>query len=709
MSAIFRRDFASYFHTFVGWLFIAVLWFFISLYAAMNNFVGLDSSLANSVSIAVLVLLVLIPVLTMRTFAGERRNKTDQLILTAPVSVPGVVLGKFLAAAAVFTIPIVGICAYPLIFSMFGKVPMAVNYLAILGLWLYGLTGIAISIFASSLTENPIISAVLSFAILFISFTMKAITSFAGGVAGKIAQAFDVPTRFDLFLNGTLDLSAVIYLLSVTVLFLFFTVQCIQKRRYSVRKGNISLGAFSLLGIVIAACAVVGINFASAKIPDNVRVVDFTENRIYSLTDTTKDFVKDIDQDVNIYVLAKDESQDETIAKTLGQYQALNSHISVKYVDPSVDTTFASKYTDEKLGANSLIVEGPERSKTIQYGSLYEVTVNAAGGYEMTGYDAEGQITSALSFVTTSELPKIYLLQGHNESELDPVFAENLAKMNVASDTLSLLNQDAVPEDAEAVLINAPAADISADDEAKLEAYAAKGGKLLITLNFLDAAKAPNLMKLLEFYGVKNEAGIIVETDRNHYLSAGQGGGIPTYLLPNVSKESMITQQVIAANGYVFVPFAQALTHGGSDDTFSYTDFLTTSAQAFVHANMADMNDASKIISKDDPQGTWTVGLRAEKTIGENHSTAVIYSSPEIFTSSADQIVAGSNQKLFAGTVGSMVKMAKTLTVDSKSFRNPLLTVTASTAIMLSAVCVLLVPLALLIAGFVIWMRRRRR
>ena len=709
MSAIFCRDFASYFHTFVGWLFIAVLWFFISLYAAMNNFVGLDSTLANSVSIAVLVLLVLIPVLTMRTFAGERRNKTDQLILTAPVSVPGVVLGKFLAAAAVFTIPIVGICAYPLIFSLFGKVPMAVNYLAILGLWLYGLTGIAISIFASSLTENPIISAVLSFAILFISFTMKAITSFVGGVAGKIAQAFDVPTRFDLFLNGTLDLSAVIYLLSVTMLFLFFTVQCIQKRRYSVRKGNISLGAFSLLGIVIAACAVVGVNFASAKIPDHIRVVDFTENRIYSLTDTTKDFVKDIDQDVNIYVLAKDASQDETIAKTLGQYQALNSHISVKYVDPTVDTTFASKYTDEKLGANSLIVEGPDRSKTIQYGSLYEVTVNAAGGYEMTGYDAEGQITSALSFVTTSELPKIYILQGHNESALDPVFAENLSKMNVASDTLSLLNQDAVPEDAEAVLINAPAADISADDEAKLEAYAAKGGKLIITLNFLDAAKMPNFTKLLAFYGVKSEQGIIVETDRNHYLSAGQGGGIPTYLLPDVSKESMITQQVIASNGYVFVPFAQALTHGGADDTFSYTDFLTTSAQAFVHANIADMNDASKIISKDDPQGTWTVGLRAEKTIGENHSTAVIYSSPEIFTSSADQIVAGSNQKLFAGTVGSMVKMAKTLTVESKSFRNPLLTVTASTAIILSAVCVLMIPAALLIAGFVIWMRRRRR
>ena len=187
----------------------------------LNNFFGLSGSIVNSLSIAIVVLLVLVPVLTMRTVAGERRSRTDRLLLSAPVGTGQVILGKFCAAAAVFSLPLAGICLYPLLFSRFGEAALPESYLGIFGLWLFGLAAIAVGIFVSSLAENPLTAAVLSFAVLFVSFTMTAVRAMTGGIPGAIAYALDLPSRFDDFLGGTLNLGSAAYLVTVTALFLF--------------------------------------------------------------------------------------------------------------------------------------------------------------------------------------------------------------------------------------------------------------------------------------------------------------------------------------------------------------------------------------------------------------------------------------------------------------------------------------------------------
>ena len=175
--------------------------------------------------------------------------KTDQLILTAPVPVAKVVLGKYLAMLAVFTVDIAVFCVTPLILRAFGTIPMGESYIAILAFWLYGAASIAVGMFISALTESQVIAAVLTFVVLFISYMMQSLTgliSSDGNWLTKILNCLDLYAPFEKIPGGavwTLRQSSII--VTVIVLFNFFTVQAIQKRRWSISKKTFSLSVFS--------------------------------------------------------------------------------------------------------------------------------------------------------------------------------------------------------------------------------------------------------------------------------------------------------------------------------------------------------------------------------------------------------------------------------------------------------------------------------
>lgn len=165
-----------------------------------------------------------VPILTMRILAEEKRCKTDQLILTAPVSVGGIVMGKFLALLTIFAIPVAIICFYPLIMAQYGSVPMGEAYLSILAYFLFGMTAIAIGLFLSSVTESQVIAAVLTFLVLFLGYMMDSICSIissTGNLLTRLLRCFDLYTPFSNLLNGTLDVSSIVYYVSVTALVLF--------------------------------------------------------------------------------------------------------------------------------------------------------------------------------------------------------------------------------------------------------------------------------------------------------------------------------------------------------------------------------------------------------------------------------------------------------------------------------------------------------
>ena len=290
MTAIFKRELRSYFHGMLGYVLTAFLLASSGIYfLALNLGYGLTDFGYYTLYRTIFMLLLYIPVLTMRSLAEERRSRTDQLLLTSPVPVWGIVLGKFFAMCAVFALPcLMDVVMILILWALGGTVPaLAANSAALLCYFLLGCAAIAVGEFLSGLTENPIIAAVAGFSVLLLAYMMPSLrslfnagsavalavfTAIAGaaslmaglrtrsfilgcltfaalclGLTGLfllqsawLTEAFSAVlsvlcffTPFEDFVNNSFSLPTLVYYLTVTGMFLFFTAQSIEKRRWN--------------------------------------------------------------------------------------------------------------------------------------------------------------------------------------------------------------------------------------------------------------------------------------------------------------------------------------------------------------------------------------------------------------------------------------------------------------------------------------------
>lgn len=706
MRAIFKKDFMSAFHSFIGWLFIAIYWFFFSVYVSYYNFNGHYADLSTAVSVMQMILTILIPILCMRSFADERRQKTDQLLFTAPVSIGQIVAGKFFALAAIYSIPCAAACIVPPILSKYGDVSYPASYIAIFGMWFFGMACIAICIFASSLTENIVIAAVLSFAMLFVTYIipgLEQVTSSSGTALGKFLEALSFRDRFDAFTGGTFSVTGTIYFLSVILLFLFLTTQVIQKRRYSVSKKTFSFGAYSTAMIVISIAAAVVVNLAVNQLPESVKTIDATTDKLYTLTDDTKNLVSTLDEDVTIYILTNSGNEDDTLEKTLAGYEDLSDHLKVEHVDPSEDPTFIKKYASDtsELYMNSMVVVSDKRYKIINASDLYGYSYTSDySSYQIDSYDGEGQITAAIDYVTSDNMPTVYTLTGHGETDLATTFTDTLAKMNINVASLDLMQNDTVPDDAQAVIINAPTSDLSEDDLNKLEAYADQGGNLIMVTNYTAGQTLTNYDSLLGYYQIGVEDGVVLEDDTGRYYQ------YQAYLLPVIAQDD-VTADI--TNNYVMSAFSQSLTIPDSEvDGYTITPLLTTSENAYIHTDVQD--EAALERTDSESTGTYNVGVKSVKTNEDGStSTAIVYSSQFIFDEQANAMVSGSNNSLFKGSVAAVTDSQDAVSIDAKTISNNYLTISAGTASRLTIIFTGIIPVVLIVLGIVIWVRRRHQ
>lgn len=717
MSAIFKREFKAYFQSVIGWLFLAVTLCLYGLYFYVYNLVYGYPSTSNTLSAISFIFLITVPLLTMRILAEERKNKTDQMILTAPVSVGKVVAAKYLAMAAVYTIVIAVIAVTPLILSAFGTVAFGESYAALLGFWLYGLSCIAIGMFLSSLTESQVIAAVITFAALFVGYMMGSICgliSSSGNLLTKILGCYDLTSPLDNFSSGMFDLCGVIYYLTLIVLFLFLTVQSIQKRRWSMSVKKIGLGVFSTGMVAFAVALAVVVNLVMQALPTTITQLDATSNHLYSMTDDTKKMLSKLDEDVTIYVLAAEKSADETVAKTLERYKAESSHVKVVYKDPAKYPNFYQTYTDDtSVTRNSLIVVSDKRNKLVNYNKMYEGSYDSSYNYQTTGYDGEGQITSAIEYVTSDDMPVVYEIEGHGETSLSGNFSEVITKANITAQTINLLKYDEIPDDAKAVIINGSTSDFSKDDAAKIISYLQKGGKVLISTVYT-TEDMTNFKSILEAYQVSLQDGIVVEGDKDHYYQQ------PYYLLPDIASSNLTTS---ASGGYVFAPSAMGMTYPKNEDStesvdstedttgqITYTPLLTTSDDAYVKQDVANLTTLDK--EDGDINGPFTIGLDVQQKVDDDNTTElIIYSCQTMLTDDADQMVSGNNSALFSDAITNLVSDSgeSTTVIPVKSYDTSTLTVNATVTMLGAIFGIVVIPALLLIAGIVIWVKRRKR
>lgn len=234
MSAIYKRELHTYFTTASGYVFLAVFYALSGFFFYSVNLAGSTTDLGGLFSTLLLVWVFLIPILTMRLFSEERRQKTDQLLLTAPVRLTDIVFGKFFAALTLFGAGIGIVVIYALVLAGLGNVDLWATVGSFLGISLLGAGLISIGLFISSLTENQVVSAVASIFIMLILYLIDSISSAVNNsVLSAVVSEISIFSRFKNFALGVFNLGDTVFYISVAALFLFLTVRLLEKRRWA--------------------------------------------------------------------------------------------------------------------------------------------------------------------------------------------------------------------------------------------------------------------------------------------------------------------------------------------------------------------------------------------------------------------------------------------------------------------------------------------
>lgn len=233
MYAIYKKEIKSYFLSPLGYVFLGGFTLVTALFFAIYNLLHGIGDISYVFSNITLLLVFLVPILTMRSVADERGKKTDRLLLTSPVNVSEIILGKFFAACTVLGTALIITLIYPVILAFYTKTDWGKILGTYIGFFLMGATFISIGIFISSLTENVIMSAVLSFIILFVFYIMDWIAySVSNNIIKKAAEFLSVTSRYTNLSLGIIDITSVIYYLSIQAIFGVLAAYNIEKRRY---------------------------------------------------------------------------------------------------------------------------------------------------------------------------------------------------------------------------------------------------------------------------------------------------------------------------------------------------------------------------------------------------------------------------------------------------------------------------------------------
>lgn len=287
MGAVYKKELKSYFTSMIGCVFLAIMLIIISIYFFIVNMNSQYADFSTTLEAILFVIILIIPIVTMRTLAEENRQKTDQLLFTSPVSITKIILGKYFALITLYGIGIAVISTYPIIMSRYGEAQIIQSYSSIIGFFLIGAAYMAIGMFISSLTESQVIAAVISFIVMIFTYLMTNLVSmlptdhisvwvamgvivliiaaiahlmmhkiivtsgvfvvgeaalavlyfvhpsFYDGLLVNIAEWFSVVKRYNSFSLGIMNISSLVYYVSIIFLFIFLTVMRIKKKRWS--------------------------------------------------------------------------------------------------------------------------------------------------------------------------------------------------------------------------------------------------------------------------------------------------------------------------------------------------------------------------------------------------------------------------------------------------------------------------------------------
>lgn len=461
-------------------------------------------------------------------------------------------------------------------------------------------------------------------------------------------------------------------------------------------------GSYSILFTVAVIAVVMIINLIINEIPSRFTKFDVSDQKMYSVGEQTKKTVSDLTDEVTVYYIVQKDNEDGAISKMLERYQDFSKHLKVVKKDPVLNPNFASAYTEGQLSENSLIVVKGDKSKVLQYNSLYTMETDPQTMQNsVTGFDGEGQLTSAISYVTSENTPIVYQVEGHGEQSLPGIITEAIEKDNMDVKSVNLLTQEKVPDDAASIIICSPAKDFSKEETEMVLNYLENGGKALVFSDYTKEQQ-PNFESIMESYGVKAVDGIVLEADSQHYYQQ------PYYLVPEIGSTDITNEMVAQKRNVLLAGSAGIQKLDQYRDTLSISSLLSTSDSAYSKSDVENMSQFEK--EKDDIVGPFDLGVAVSESLGDNETQMVYFSTSSILDENMNQMVSGANQELVMKALSWMCKEDQTsVSIASKSLQMSPLTLTQFQISVWSMITLILIPGVFIVLGFVIWLKRRKQ
>jgi ABC-2 type transport system permease protein len=463
-------------------------------------------------------------------------------------------------------------------------------------------------------------------------------------------------------------------------------------------------GAYSSFVTILVIALVVILNLVFAKLDLST---DLSTGSLYTLTKDTKQVIKAAKDPVRIYYMVKNGNQQDNISRALKQYNKISSRCQVITKDPVVYPEFGKQFgISNDISDNDVIVVN-QRTKVAKYISNSDMYYSESSDYYNSSsssgeqyLDVEGKVTSAIQYVLSDKGTKMYVLSGHKELSLGDTLTAAIEKMNVGVKKLNMMKKGSIPKDCDILLINGPTTDLLSEEKKQIISYLKAGGDAIILTEYT-TEKMTNFNAVLKEYGVQVQKGIIFE-------GAGKYYEYQQCVIPSVGQESSITSSL---QGNILMMNAQGLKTEKSSalrSTLTMKKLLSSSKKSYLK-----VKPNSKTLAKtaNDISGPFTLGLYIQDKLSAKNSTKmVVYSSADLLYSSYTETSSLENASLLKNAVNAMVKSSgKLVSVDKKSLSYSYLSMQSQSQILWTILLVILLPLALLIAGFSIWMMRRRK
>jgi len=467
----------------------------------------------------------------------------------------------------------------------------------------------------------------------------------------------------------------------------------------SFRSRAFKSGGYSTIIVTAVIILAVLVNLFVEKL--NIQV-DMSTEGLYTISEETEKIVGALKDDIKIYYVAAEGYEDSILSEILKNYDALSDRITVKTIDPALHPKFVSNYSEADEGnTNCVIVENTktQTSKFIDYNDMIKASLDyTTYSQQVTDIDMEGQITSAIQFVTTEDVPKIYQVSGHGEMELCSALEVSIDKLNVELDTLSTLTNESIPEDCKMLLIVGPTTDYTEEEVNMIEEYLKNGGSAAIFTNYTTESMT-NFESLLAYYGISMVNGYVVEQAGNCMA------GNPLYAVPETGSTHDVLASIENTNAFLVFPFSKGLKQEQVRDTIEYTNVLSTSDGAYT-------KQSSKIetFAKEDGdiEGPFELGIIAEETYNDTTTKLAVYGSSLALDENMVATAQLGNSDLLMDTINWMVEHETGLNIPTKNVQLKYVTVPQAQGVFWVVTLAIIVPVLLLVAGFLVYFRRRK-